>query len=382
MVENKSNSFKMIPFIDKKEKNVFEDFELKDTKRKSQNNKLNSNVNIDIDTNKEEFNNIQTDNYPYKDNNNNKINENKTQHNKLNNDSINNNNFNANNNMFLDILENIGIKLQNFDNNRNFENNENNISIETPGQISINIPTESFLEYHLTDVSNNSFIHENLDKHIVKLLILRQNIINTKIGTYAWKKYINSIIWNYITTFINFSITLLTALCTGQAASSNILTQQQNIIILFVTFVLSTTNSFFKLNEKMNLSFKSVQVYYSFGAIFEKIYYRPVNNFDDVIDKINNYESLHDEINKYIINESIDNQNYFSEIIYSCVINNLLYRHLNNDKYSMWIKNDNRHDDLDGTFNNKKKKLKDLIADKIGNLQFDFSLQNSNKLNT
>ena len=364
MNQDNNSSLGMIPFIEKKEKNVFEDFEIKEStnKRISLNNRSNSMLATD---------NAVIDNKNGKINNN--LNTNLNMNANTNTNTNTNVNNNANDNIFLDILENIGIKLQNFDNKDN-KDNENTITFETPGQISIKIPN-NILDYDFKDVSNNSFIHENLDKHIVKLLLLRQNIINTKIGTYAWKKYINSIIWNYITTFINFSITLLTALCTGQAASSNILTKQQNVIILFVTFVLSTTNSFFKLNEKMNLSFKSAQVYYGFGAIFEKIYYKPINDIEDVIDKINNYESLHDEINKYTINETIDNQNYFSEIIYTCLINNSVYRSLNKDKYSMWIKNDNRHDDLDGTFNANKKNLTDILASKLGMINFDYSLK-------
>jgi hypothetical protein len=213
------------------------------------------------------------------------------------------------------------------------------------------------------DDNNSSFIYKNKDNHLVKMMLLRQDVINRKIGVQSWKKYVSSILWNYITTVINFTITLLTAICTGEAASSHILNQEQTVILLFSTFVLTTTNSFFKLNEKMNLNFKEAQTYNTFGAVFEKIYYKPVLNMNDVSDKLDAYEALHDEINNQVTSESLVNQNYFSEVIYLFLINNCLYRNFSKEKYYVWIRNNERHEDLDGVPKDKVKHMKQLIKD-------------------
>ena len=197
-------------------------------------------------------------------------------------------------------------------------------------------------------ITLEDFLKENNAVHIVKMMLLRQEVLNKKIGTQAWKKYISAAIWNYITTLINFSITLLTALSTGQAASSNILNKQQTVIILFCTFILTITNSFFKLNIKMNLNFEAAKIYYKFGSEFEYIYYKKVSCINDVTNKLNCYEILHNDINEYMLTETIENQNYLTELIYIILINNTIARGLNSEILTTWINIKHRHSDLDG----------------------------------
>ncbi len=193
-------------------------------------------------------------------------------------------------------------------------------------------------------ISSSKYYSSQIDKtaHIFRLMIARQTVLNRKIGEHAWKKYLSSIIWNYVTTFINFAITLLTALSTGQAASSSFLTKQQNVIILLVTFVLSTTNSFFKLNVKMNLNFEALKKYQQFGAELETIYYQTLENMDDVHKKLTRYDILHSSINAYIGEETIENQNYITDMIY------LVIRNYDNNFFAEWIKTDDRYYELDG----------------------------------
>ncbi len=210
-------------------------------------------------------------------------------------------------------------------------------------------PSGTIVFYGCHDATTTcNFLKENMNVHIVKMMLLRQEVLNRKIGTQAWKKYISAAVWNYITTLINFAITLLTALSTGQAASTKLLDQQQTVIILFCTFILTITNSFFKLNIKMNLNFEAAKVYYKFGAEFEHIYYKKIASITDVINKLNGYELLHNNINEYILTETIENQNYLTELIYMLLINNTLARGLNSEHLTKWVNAKNRHKDLDG----------------------------------
>jgi hypothetical protein len=192
--------------------------------------------------------------------------------------------------------------------------------------------------------SDSFFLNSEVDKksHLFKMMILQQEVLNKRIGTQAWKKYLSAAFWNYITTPINFSITLLTAIATGQAATANILTQQETLIILFITFVLTTTNSFFKLNTKMNLNFEAARRYYSFGSKFEEIYYKPLFTNKCVDKKLKSYNALHDNINKYMLSETIENQNYVTEILYNIVMKSSYVTK------SKWINSTERHNELDG----------------------------------
>lgn len=164
------------------------------------------------------------------------------------------------------------------------------------------------------DISNNR-INNQSPQWGVMLTI--QSSLNLRIGTQAWKKYISAAFWNYISTPINFTITLFTALSAGQTGTqSSYLTERQLFIMLFVSFLLSIINTFFKLKEKAILNYEASKKYDEFGAKFEEIYYIPLSSENDLKSKLHEYMHLQEEINKYSQKESIENVNYFTELIY------------------------------------------------------------------
>jgi len=82
--------------------------------------------------------------------------------------------------------------------------------------------------------------------------------------------------------------------------------------------LLSIINTFFKLKEKALLNYESSKKYDEFGAKFEEIYYMPLSCESDLKMKLIEYKILQEEINKYSQKESIENVNYFTELIYIC----------------------------------------------------------------
>ena len=168
----------------------------------------------------------------------------------------------------------------------------------------------------IMDLSNNRINNFSPDWGIMLTL---QGSLNLRIGTQAWKKYISAAFWNYISTPINFTITLFTALSAGQTGTkSTYLSEKQLFIMLFVSFLLSIINTFFKLKEKALLNYESSKKYDEFGATFEDIYYMPLSCEYDMNTKLALYKKLQEEINKYSQKESIENVNYFTELIYIC----------------------------------------------------------------
>ena len=175
------------------------------------------------------------------------------------------------------------------------------------------------------DSSNNRIILDSSNNRINNfspdwgIMLTLQSSLNLRIGTQAWKKYISAAFWNYISTPINFTITLFTALTAGQTGTkSTYLTEKQLFIMLFVSFLLSIINTFFKLKEKALLNYESSKKYDEFGAKFEDIYYMPLSCESDLKMKLLEYKILQEEINKYSQKESIENVNYFTELIYIC----------------------------------------------------------------
>ena len=67
--------------------------------------------------------------------------------------------------------------------------------------------------------------------------------LNKDLGFSWWKKYIAAAFWSNISTPVNLAITILTALTTGQATTSNLLSQRTYVNISIATLLLSVINT-------------------------------------------------------------------------------------------------------------------------------------------
>lgn len=133
--------------------------------------------------------------------------------------------------------------------------------------------------------------------------------LNADIGFHWWKKYIA--FWCNISTPINLSITVITALTTGQATTQNLLPQNVLVSISIIALVLTTINTFFRPHTQMMNTLKFLQEWTEFGNRFESIYYK--HNPDE---KQSKYQELYDVIQQYKINESPDNQNFCTDFLH------------------------------------------------------------------
>ena len=173
------------------------------------------------------------------------------------------------------------------------------------------------------------------------IMLTMQSNLNLRIGTQIWKKYINATFWNYISTPINFTITLFSALSAGQTGTgSSYLNNSQLFYILFITFVLSIANTFFNLKEKAKINYESAKIYESFGYDFEKIYFIPVLTDEDLDVKLNYYRLLQERIDNQSSKESIEYANYITELIFIitkyCCCANFNFNKLSHDE-RFWL---------------------------------------------
>jgi hypothetical protein len=157
---------------------------------------------------------------------------------------------------------------------------------------------------------------DNLSPNWAIMLSMQENI-NNRIGTNKTKKYISAVFWDYISTPINFGIMLLTAISAGQIGSDyKFLTQNDLFLLLTISFVLSTINSFFRLKEKSQLNFETAKIFETYGSIFENIYFTPILCNHDVRVRLKRYMELQQDIDRYQSQLGIDSVNYLTEIIY------------------------------------------------------------------
>ena len=163
---------------------------------------------------------------------------------------------------------------------------------------------------------NTDFVIDNLSP-IWGIMLTVQDNLNLRIGTQLKKKYFNAGFWNYISTPINFTITLFTALSAGQTGSgSTFLTTDQLFYVLLATFILSIINTFFKLKEKADINYNSAKSWELYAATFEKIYFTPIERNEDVTKKLNEYNQLIYKINEEYVEETVEYVNYITELFF------------------------------------------------------------------
>lgn len=185
------------------------------------------------------------------------------------------------------------------------------------------------------------------------LMLTMQENLNGRIGSQKWKRYIRASFWNNISTPINFTITLFTALSAGQTGTqSSYLSNNQLFYILFFSFILSTINTFFKLKDKAKNSRELLNNFEPYGSAYEDIYFQQILNNEDVKNRLKKYQKLQKELNEFLTEEKENYKiDYISDFLFMiikycwCCCNNTFKLINTNEKY--WV--------LDGNYNLKNR---------------------------
>jgi len=204
--------------------------------------------------------------------------------------------------------------------------------------------------------NNNNEIKDKIDNQspVWGLMLTMQENLNMRIGIQKWKRYIRASFWNNLSTPINFTITLFTALSAGQTGTqSQYLSNNQLFYILFLSFILSTINTFFKLKDKAKKSHELLNTFEPFGSAYEDIYFQQILNNEDVRNRLKKYQKLQKELNEFLIEEEENSKiDYISDFLFIivkyfcfCCFSNKLKQINIDERY--WV--------LDGTPNTKKR---------------------------
>jgi hypothetical protein len=152
------------------------------------------------------------------------------------------------------------------------------------------------------------------DKFI--LMMQLQNKLNGELGDLWWNKYVGAAFWSNISTPINLSITLLSAITAGQAITEKLLSQNLFFKISVASLLLSTLNTFFRPHSQLMENMNTIKAINEFGAKFETIYYSENSTYTDFDRKYNEYKKLSQEFNKYLIEQTPEQQNFITDLIY------------------------------------------------------------------
>jgi len=134
----------------------------------------------------------------------------------------------------------------------------------------------------------------NMDDEITGYL----DKLNKDLGYYWWKRYIYTAFWNNISTPINLSIIILTALTTGQSATQNLITKELSTILGAVTLFVSIFNSYFKPYEQLTQNQIILKQWTTLGQDFDQIYYNRVYNLHEKKVRLKELEQLFSKVSK------------------------------------------------------------------------------------
>ena len=148
------------------------------------------------------------------------------------------------------------------------------------------------------------------------LMMQLQNKINGELGDLWWNKYVGAAFWSNISTPINLAITLLSAVTAGQATTNNMLSNSVFFKISVTSLLLSTLNTFFRPHSQLMENMNTIKAINEFGAKFETIYYSENSSQTDFERRYNEYKKLSQEFNKYQIEQTPEQQNFITDLIY------------------------------------------------------------------
>jgi hypothetical protein len=140
--------------------------------------------------------------------------------------------------------------------------------------------------------------------------------LNNEIGYRFWKRYVNAAFWSYLSMPINLSITMLTALSTGQATTDNLLPKTIYVNVALATLVLSVLNTYFRPYIQMTKNVELMNKWNDLGCEFESIMYSENKHLSHVEYRLKKYEKLMQSVNDLKKQEVLETQNFLTDSIY------------------------------------------------------------------
>jgi len=122
--------------------------------------------------------------------------------------------------------------------------------------------------------------------------------LNRDIGRFWWKYYISSAFWNHVSIPINFSITMITAVTTGESASKSLLDSQTALYLGVTALILSTINTFFSPEKNLGETKEYMKTWERRGIELEKIRMLDISNTDKISKSLKEYKKLFDKVNE------------------------------------------------------------------------------------
>ena len=138
--------------------------------------------------------------------------------------------------------------------------------------------------------------------------------LDKMVGFYFWKTYVASTLYANISTPMNLTITVFTALMTAHSStSSSFISNELNMKMNLITFVVSILNSYFTPQKEFNELNEYLIKWSDIGNRFEKAIYTS-NTYEE---KIKTYSELLDEANSLYKDQYLKKRNFLTDLLHT-----------------------------------------------------------------
>lgn len=161
---------------------------------------------------------------------------------------------------------------------------------------------------------------ENEEKSLViKKVIFVKKKLDKEIGYNYWKKYVASVFWSQISTPINLTITMLTAITTAQIQTNDFIPSSISSNLAIVSLILATLNTFFRPHTQYATNTEFLSKWNNIGVKFENEYYNNMiegRTIKDYRDRLDRLTAIQKEVNELRQSEGTNNINFLTDFIF------------------------------------------------------------------
>lgn len=153
---------------------------------------------------------------------------------------------------------------------------------------------------------------------VIKKVIFAKKKLDKEIGYHYWKKYTASVFWSQISTPINLTITMLTAITTAQLQSNTFISSEISSYLGIVSLILATLNTFFRPHTQYATNTEFLAKWRNLGVKFEDEYYN--NSIEgralkDYRGRLERLQAIQKEVNELRQSEGTNNVNFLTDFI-------------------------------------------------------------------
>jgi hypothetical protein len=154
---------------------------------------------------------------------------------------------------------------------------------------------------------------------VIKKVIFLKKKLDKEIGYNYWKKYVASVFWSQISTPINLTITMLTAVTTAQIQTNDFISPSISGNLAIVSLILATLNTFFRPHTQYATNTEFLAKWRNLGVKFEDEYYNNMiekKQLQDYRKRLESLRLIQKEVNELRQAEGTNTINFLTDFIF------------------------------------------------------------------